>query len=138
MLHPDFPFISAFNSELYHLVIPKSFLNCPCLFLWTSRLFRIRRFRFVIVLPLDDPVLPLYLGNIQVRHMKSVLFLHPLLDLLVCSALPKPGHVQVFKREFNSDILTRYVSLGKLDNRLHVRSIWEHVHGLDKINRKTK
>ena len=50
--------------------------------------------------------------------MEPVLFLHPILDLLVCSALPESGHIHVFKREFNFDILTRYVSLGKLDNRL--------------------
>ena len=52
--------------------------------------------------------------------MESILFLHPLLALLVCTALLKPGHIHVFKREFNSDILTRYVSLGKLNNRLDV------------------
>ena len=39
-------------------------------------------------------------------------------DLLVCSALLKPGHVHVFERDFNSVILTRYIYLGKLDNRL--------------------
>ena len=52
--------------------------------------------------------------------METILFLHPLLDLLICSPLLEPGHVHVFKREFNSDILTRYVSLGKLDNSLDV------------------
>ena len=75
----------------------------------------------VIVLSLDNPVLSLGLRDIQVCHIESVLLLYPLLDLLVCSALPKPGHVHVFEREFNSDILTRYVSLGKLDNRLDVQ-----------------
>jgi len=41
-----------------------------------------------------------------------------LLDLFVCSPLLKPGHVHIFKRELHPNILTRYVSLGKLDNRL--------------------
>jgi N-acetylmuramoyl-L-alanine amidase len=50
--------------------------------------------------------------------MKSVLLLYPVLDLFVCSPLLKPGHIHIFEREFNSDILTRYVSLGKLDNCL--------------------
>ena len=50
--------------------------------------------------------------------MKAVLFLNPVLDLFVCSTLPEPGHVHVFQRELHLDILTRYVSLGKLDNRL--------------------
>ena len=50
--------------------------------------------------------------------METVLLLHPILDLLVCSPLLKSGHVYVFERKFDSDILTRYVSLGKKDNRL--------------------
>ena len=53
--------------------------------------------------------------------MKAVLFLYPLLDLLICSTLLKAGHIHIFEREFNSDILTRYVALGKLDNRLHMQ-----------------
>ena len=51
--------------------------------------------------------------------MKAVLFLYPLLDLLICSTLLKAGHIHVFEREFNSDILSRYISLGKLDYRLN-------------------
>ena len=76
--------------------------------------------RQIIVLPLNNPAFPLRLRDIQVRHMKSVLLLYPVLDLFVCSPLLKPGHIHIFEREFNSDILTRYVSLGKLDNRLHM------------------
>ena len=75
----------------------------------------------IIILPFDDTALPLCLRDIQVCHMKAVLFLYPLLDLLICSTLLKAGHIHVFEREFNSDILTRYVSLGKLDNRLGER-----------------
>ncbi len=65
-------------------------------------------------------MLSFYLGDIQVCHMESVLLLHPLLDLLVCSPLLKPGHIHIFKRELHPNILTRYVSLGKLDNGLKV------------------
>ena len=74
--------------------------------------------RQIIVLPLNNPAFPLRLRDIQVRHMKSVLLLYPVLDLFVCSPLLKPGHIHIFEREFNSDILTRYVSLGKLGNCL--------------------
>ena len=52
--------------------------------------------------------------------MKTIFLLHPLLDLLICSPLLKPGHFHVFKRELNSDFIARYVFLGKLDNRLDV------------------
>jgi hypothetical protein len=56
-----------------------------------------------------------------VCHMETVLLLHPRLNLLICSPLLEPGHVHVFEREFNFDILTRNVSLGKLNNRLDVQ-----------------
>ena len=62
----------------------------------------------------------LHLRDIQVRHMETVLLPHPLLDLLICSALPEPRHIHVFQIEFHADLLTRYVSLGKLDNGLNV------------------
>ena len=68
-----------------------------------------------------------HLRDIQVCHMESVLFLHPCLDLFICSPLLKPGHIHIFKREFNSDILTRDVSLGKLDNSLDVLRVRKHV-----------
>ena len=70
-------------------------------------------------LPLDDPMFPFHLCDIQVCHMETELFLHPLLDFFVCSTILETRHVHVFEIEFNSDILTRYVSLGKRDNRLH-------------------
>ena len=117
-----------------HLKMLQRCLNGFCLFLRTSRLPGISRFRLIIVLSLYDPVLPFYLSDIQVRHMKSVLLLHPVLDLFVCSPLLKPGHVHVFEREFNSDVLTRYVSLGKLYNRLDVSAAGEHVHGLNGLD----
>ena len=102
-----------------HLKMLQSSLYRLDLFLRASRLFRIRRLRPVIVFPLDDPVRPLNLSDIRVCHMESVLFLHPRLNLFVRSPLTESGHVHVFERKFNSDILTRYVSLGKLDNSLN-------------------
>jgi len=75
----------------------------------------------IVILPFYNPTFPLSLRDVQVCHMKAILLLHPRLDLLICSPLLEPGHVHVFKREFNSDILTRYVSLGKLNNRLDVQ-----------------
>ena len=110
---------SEVNQNLYHSKMSER-LN-DRLFLLLRRLRRptVLTLRQIIVLPFDDPALPLCFRNIQVRHMETVLFLHPRLDLLVCSALLKPGHVHVFQRELHLDILTRYISLGKLDNRLN-------------------
>lgn len=48
--------------------------------LWLPAVLRLW---FVVVLALYDAMLPFHLGNIQVRYMKSVLFLHPLPDLLI-------------------------------------------------------
>ena len=103
-----------------HLKMPKGINNRFFLLLrrpWRPTVFTLWQ---IIVLLLDDPTLPLRFRDIQVRHMEAVLLLHPRLDLLVSSPLLKPGHIHVFEREFNSDILTRYVSLGKLNNRLDV------------------
>ena len=105
------------------------------LFFRTARLLGIWGFRLIIILTFDDPVLSFYLGDIQVCHMETVLLLHPILDLLICSPLLETGHIHVFEREFNSDILTQYglrsasvgakrtstgrpAPLGKLNNRL--------------------
>ena len=41
----------------------------------TTGLLTIRQFGLVIVFPLDDPVLLFHLGNIQIRHMKSVMII---------------------------------------------------------------
>ena len=60
--------------------------------------------------------------------METVLLLHPLLDLLICSPLLKSRHVHVFEGELNSDFLARYVSLGKLNNRLDVCSSGKTIH----------
>ena len=45
--------------------------------------------------------------------MKSILLLYPVLDLFVCSPLLKPGHIHIFEREFNSDILASVLSISR-------------------------
>lgn len=61
---PFFLFILTFNNKLYHLEIPKSFLNC--LFFRASWLSAVICFRFVIILSFNDSMFPLYLSYIQV------------------------------------------------------------------------
>ena len=75
----------------------KSGLYCFYLFLRASRLPGIRELRFIVVFSLYDPMLPFYLGDNQVRHTEPVLLLYPIPDLLICSPLPKSGHVHVFE-----------------------------------------
>ena len=49
-----------------HLIKPKGRLYSLDLFLRATRLPGIRRFRLIIVLPLDDPMFPFHLRDIQV------------------------------------------------------------------------
>ena len=102
------------------LKIQESIYDRLFLLLWSIWRPAVLTFRKIIILPLYDSTFSLGLRNIQVCHMETVLLLHPRLNLLICSPLLEPGHVHVFEREFHSDILTRNVSLGKLNNRLHV------------------
>ncbi len=102
----------------HHLKMQESINYRLFLLLWSIWRPAVLTLCQIIILPFDDTALPLCFRDIQVCYMKSVLLLYPRLDLLKCSALLKPGHVHVFEREFHSDILTRYVSLGKLYNRL--------------------
>ena len=100
--------------------MPEGINNSLFLFFRCARRFTDLALGEIIVDTLCDTTFPLRLCNVQMCHMESVLLLHPLLDLLVCSPLLKPGHIHIFKRELHPNILTRYVSLGKLDNRLHM------------------
>ena len=113
----------------HHLEMQES-INDRFFFLLRSlRRPAVLTFRKIIILPLYDSTFSLGLRNIQVCHMETVLLLHPRLNLLICSPLLEPGHVHVFEREFNFDILTRNVSLGKLNNRLDVaRVVLLHNH----------
>ena len=64
--------------------MPQSILYSLNLFLQTSRLSAILRFWLIIVLSFYDSMLLLYPSNVQICHMKSIVFLHPFLDLFVC------------------------------------------------------
>ena len=104
--------------------MPEGINNNLFLFFRCARRFTVLALGEIIVDTLCDTTFPLRLCNVQMCHMESVLLLHPLLDLLVCSPLLKPGHIHIFKRELHPNILTRYVSLGKLDNRLDMN--WDN------------
>ena len=104
--------------------MPEGINNSLFFFFRCARRFTVLALGEIIVDTLCDTTFPLRLCNVQMCHMESVLLLHPLLDLLVCSPLLKPGHIHIFKRELHPNILTRYVSLGKLDNRLDMN--WDN------------
>ena len=68
---------------LNHLKMLHCILNCFRFLFCTSRLPTVLRLCFVIILSLVNPMLLLYLGNIEIRHVKSVLFLHPITYLSI-------------------------------------------------------
>ncbi|MCR4884029.1 MAG: hypothetical protein K6A68_10680, partial [Clostridiales bacterium] len=53
------------QSRFYHFIF----------FSWTAG----QGFRFIVVFPLDDPMFPFHLRDIQVRYMETVFLLHPIL-----------------------------------------------------------
>ena len=88
-------------------------LNRLNLLFRASRLLAICRLRLVIVLPLDDPMYLLNLSNIQIRHMKSILLLHPILDLLVCSLGFRTGQIQLVHIHLNLDVMLCLMKFGQ-------------------------
>ena len=109
---------SEVNQNLYHSKMSERLNDRLFLLFRCLRWPAVLTLQKIVILPFYDPTFSLRLRDIQVRHMEPVFFLYPLLDLFVCGTLPETRHIHLLEREFNSDILARYVSLGKLDNRL--------------------
>ena len=105
---------SEVNQNLYHSKMSERLNDRLFLLFRCLRWPAVLTLRKIVILPFYDPTFSLRLRDIQVRHMEPVFFLNPLPDLLICSTLLKAGHIHVFEREFNSDILTRYVPLESL------------------------
>ena len=109
------------SSRGYHLKVPHRFFNSSLFLLRAYRLPGIRRFRLIIILPLYDPMFPLYLGDIQIRHMKSVFSLHPLLDLLIGRFALSSTHIHLFHIELHGDMILRSGKFGQKAYRLDVQ-----------------
>ena len=87
------------------------------------RLRRLRRLtvltpRQIIILSLDDPAFPLCFRNIQVCHMKSVLLLHPILNLLVSSLAFRCRHIHLTHINLHADMILRLRKFGQKTYRL--------------------
>ena len=79
--------------------------------------------RQIIVLPLNNPAFPLRLRDIQVRHMKSVFLLHPLLDLFICSLTLGGGQIQLIHINLNADMMLCLRKFGQKTYRLHMQRL---------------
>ena len=83
----------------------------------------------IIILPLDDPALPFRLRDIQVRHMESVMLLHPSLDLLIGSLTLRRRRIHLVHIDLPADVILCLRKFGQKTYRLHVqRDSEEHNH----------
>ena len=60
-----------------------------------------------------DAMLPFHLGNIQLRYMKSVLFLHPLPDLLIALLILRRRQVSLIHIDLHADIILSFGRFGQ-------------------------
>ena len=58
-------------------------------------------------------MLPLYLGDIQMCHMESVLLLYPILDLFICSLTLSGGQIQLIHIDLDADVMLRLRKFGQ-------------------------
>ena len=79
--------------------------------------------RLVVILPFNQPVLPLHLSNIQHRYLQSCMLQHIILNLRIGGIVQQAGCVQVIQRELHPNRFAFDFSLGKLNNRLVGRPI---------------
>ena len=89
------------------------------LLFWTSRLPAILGLRLIVIIPLYDPMLPLYLRDIQIRDMKTVPLLHPRLDLFICSFTLGGGQIQLIHIDLNADMMLCSGEFGQKTYRLN-------------------
>lgn len=75
----------------------------------------------IIILPLDDPSLPFRLRDIQVRHMESVMLLHPSLDLLIGSLTLRRRRIHLVHIDLHADVILCLGKFGQKPYRLHMR-----------------
>ena len=99
--------------------MPHGILYRLNLLLRTSRLFTVRRFGFVIILPFYNPMLLFYLSDIEISHAISVLFLYPVPYGVIGGSLLEPVRVHVLQTELHTDLFALDISLGKQTHSLN-------------------
>lgn len=58
-------------------------------------------------------MLLLYLSNIQICHMKSIVFLHPFLDLFVCCLSFRTCKIKLIHIYFYIDMVLCFMKFGQ-------------------------
>ena len=93
--------------------MPEGVNDCVFLFLWRLRRSAVFVLRKIIVDALYDTASPLCLRYIQMCHMKPVLFLHPFLDLFVCSLALHAGQIQFIHIQLDADMMPGFREFGQ-------------------------
>ena len=106
----------------------KSFCNGLLLFRSSSWLSAILRFRVIVILSFYNSMLLLYLSDIKICYMKSVVLLHPFLYFFVCSLCLCTCSIYLIQLNLYLNMIVRFL-LGQKNNSLHIRGPWELVHG---------
>ena len=92
----------------------------------------------VIVLPLYNPAFPLGLHDVQMINMKSVLLLHPLLDLLIVHLAFRRRHIHLIHIALHTDMILRLRKFGQKTYRLHMpRDTIMNVHSTSELTNQS-
>lgn len=107
---------------LYHLKMPLSLFNSTNFFLRTSRLSTILRFRLVVILSFYNSMLLLYLSNVQISYMKTIVLLHPILYFFIRSLRLNTRSINLIQIDFYFYVIIRLL-LEQKNNRLNMGRI---------------
>ncbi len=110
--------------------MPHGILYRLNLLLRTSRLFTVRRFGFVIILPFYNPMLLFYLSDIEISHAISVFFFYPVPYGVICCTLLKSVRIHILQIELHTDLFALDISLGKQDNSLDKTDLMKQINRL--------
>ena len=114
--------------------MPHGILYRLNLLLRTSRLFTVRRFGFVLILPFYNPMLLFYLSDIEISHAISVFFFYPVPYGVICCTLLKSVRVHILQTELHTDLFALDISLGKQDNSLDKTDLMKQINRLKFAN----
>lgn len=88
--------------------MPESFHDCFFLLLWSSELFATITLGKVIVITFNDTARPFDLRYIQMRYVKSILFLYLILNFLICSLVLSAGQIKLIHIHLYIDVMFRF------------------------------
>ena len=96
--------------------MPQRFHDRILFFFRTLGLFGIFRFGLIIILPLDDAVLLLYLCDIEIGYLQLMVFPHIIPNLVVSRFAFRSSHIQFIHADVHFDVPLD-IEFGQKENR---------------------